>query len=210
MILGYIRQSRKDAANFLHEQRAALTTERVAPGHVYEDLPVGRTDRQPNLTKCLQALKCGDTLVIWNLRVLAPNMKRLAFAFDSIIEKGASVRVLEGATGRLALEIAATEQTALIFKALSHFERSRVTKESSERPSLAVKYHRAGRPFRMSAIQLREAAWALKNPKTNVVGLCRELGVSNGTLYKYVTPHGDFRPEAQAIFDADEKLSAKA
>ena len=45
----------------------------------------------------------------------------------------------------------------------------------------------------MTTAKLRRAQAAMGQPETHVSALCRELGVTRQTLYRYVGPKGELR-----------------
>jgi DNA invertase Pin-like site-specific DNA recombinase len=65
MLIGYMRVSKADGSQVLDLQRDALLTAGVRPEHLYEDLASGRRDDRPGLAAWLEALRDGDTLVVW-------------------------------------------------------------------------------------------------------------------------------------------------
>jgi AcrR family transcriptional regulator len=39
----------------------------------------------------------------------------------------------------------------------------------------------------------------MENPETNISELCKELGITRGTLYRFVGPKGEFRDDARKL-----------
>ena len=81
-----------------------------------------------------------------------------------------------------------------IFAALAEFERELIR----ERTLAGLKAARArgkkgGRKFQLTKGQVRLAQASMKSQDTTVSGLCKELGVSRQTLYRYVSPEGELR-----------------
>jgi DNA-binding phage protein len=48
----------------------------------------------------------------------------------------------------------------------------------------------------MTAAKLRLAQAGLANRDTNMSALCKELGLSRQTLYRFVSPRGELPPDA--------------
>ena len=67
MPIGYMRVSKADGSQSTDLQRDALIIAGVNPAHRYEDLASGRRDDRPGLAACLEALREGDTLIVWKL-----------------------------------------------------------------------------------------------------------------------------------------------
>ena len=57
----------------------------------------------------------------------------------------------------------------------------------------------AGRKFNLTKNQVRLAQSAMQNRDTRVGELCKELGISRQTLYRYVGPKGELRPHGQKV-----------
>ena len=67
-LIGYMRVSKADGSQVLDLQRDALLTAGVSERHLYSDTASGKQgDDRPGLGACLQALREGDTLVVWKL-----------------------------------------------------------------------------------------------------------------------------------------------
>lgn len=81
-----------------------------------------------------------------------------------------------------------------IFTALAEFERELIR----ERTKAGLEAARArgsngGRKFALSKAQVRLAQAAMGKKETVVGELCKELGVTRATLYRYVGPEGKLR-----------------
>ena len=82
-----------------------------------------------------------------------------------------------------------------IFGAFAEFERDLIR----ERRIAGLKAARArgrkgGRKF-----QLTKAQVAMQNRDTSVAELCKELGITRPTLYRYVGPKGELREFGQKV-----------
>ena len=62
-----MRVSKAGGAQALDLRKDALLAAGVAPRHIYEDRASGRRDDRLGLAACLEALREGDTLVLWKL-----------------------------------------------------------------------------------------------------------------------------------------------
>ena len=81
-----------------------------------------------------------------------------------------------------------------IFGAFAEFERDLIR----ERTIAGLKAARArgrkgGRKFQLTKAQVRLAQVAMQNRDTSVTELCKELGITRPTLYRYVAPNGELR-----------------
>ena len=87
-----------------------------------------------------------------------------------------------------------------IFAALAEFERELIR----ERTMAGLKAARArgkkgGRKFQLSKSQVRLAQASMIHRETNVNELCKELGISRQTLYRYVNPKGELRDYGKQV-----------
>ena len=51
----------------------------------------------------------------------------------------------------------------------------------------------------MTPAKIRLAAAAMADRDTSASDLCAELGISRQTLYRYISPTGTLRPDAQTL-----------
>lgn len=71
--IGYMRVSKNDQNTDLQRKSLICTNcERI-----FEDKISGKTDQRPGLKRALNALKSGDTLVVWKLDRLGRSIKHL-------------------------------------------------------------------------------------------------------------------------------------
>jgi DNA invertase Pin-like site-specific DNA recombinase len=69
MLIGYMRVSKADGSQTCDLQRDALLVAGVNAIQLYEDQASGKREDRPGLAACLKALREGDTLVVWKLKV---------------------------------------------------------------------------------------------------------------------------------------------
>jgi transposase-like protein len=67
-----------------------------------------------------------------------------------------------------------------------------------------------GRPYKMTAAKLRLAAASMSQPDTKVADLCAELGITRQTLYRHVSPNGEFRPDALRLLAGGKTSQRRA
>jgi DNA invertase Pin-like site-specific DNA recombinase len=187
--IGYMRVSKGNGAQTLDLQRDALLAAGVEPGHIYEDKASGKADDRPGLAACLKALREGDTLVVWRLDRLGRNLKHLIETVDDLSARGVAFRCLTGLqvdtstpTGRFMLQV---------FGGLAEFERELIRERVNAGLEAArARGRKGGRPSAFTKAAIRRAQAALQHRDTNVMELCKELGVSKSTLYRNLTPDG--------------------
>ncbi|MGD9805408.1 MAG: recombinase family protein [Hyphomicrobiaceae bacterium] len=197
MQIGYMRVSKSDGTQTLDLQRDTLLAASIDPAHIYEDLASGRRDDRPGLIACLKALRSGDTLVVWKLDRLGRDLRHLVNTVHSLVERDIGFRVLTGHGSSIDTTTASGKLIFGIFAALAEFERELISERTrAGLASARARGRKGGRKFTMTAAKLRLAQAGLANRDTTVSVLCKELGVSRQTLYRFVSPRGELRPDA--------------
>lgn len=89
-----------------------------------------------------------------------------------------------------------------IFAALAEFERELISERTvAGLVSARARGRKGGRPFKMTAANLRLAMAAMGQPETKVSDLCKELGITRQTLYRHVSPKGELRPDGAKLLE---------
>jgi len=194
MIIGYARISKADDSQVLDLQIDELIESGLDKDNIYTDKISGIKDKRPGLESCLKALRKNDTLVVWKLDRLGRNLKHLITTIDDLNQRGVGFKVLTGEGINIDTTTAAGKMIFSIFGAFAEFERELIR----ERTLAGLKAARArgrkgGRKFQLTKAQVRLAQVAMKNRDTSVGELCKELGITRPTLYRYVGPNGELR-----------------
>lgn len=202
MQLGYARVSKHDGSQVLDLQLDALRAEGVDPEQFYTDRASGKRDDRPGLESCLKALRKGDVLLVYKIDRIGRSLSHLIKVADRISEKGAGLRVLSGKGA----QIDTTDPTGrLIFNllgAIAEFERELIAERTQAGLAAArARGRMGGRPPKITPQKIRMARLAITDPETNVTELCRELGISRGTLYRHVAPDGTLRPDGVRVLE---------
>jgi hypothetical protein len=71
----------------------------------------------------------------------------------------------------------------------------------SERERSALLPRKGVRPYTMTPAKLRLAQAAMAKRDTKVGELCKELGVTRQTLYRFVNPKGELRAEGRKLLE---------
>jgi DNA invertase Pin-like site-specific DNA recombinase len=188
VLVGYMRVSKADGTQNLDLQRDALLFAGVEADRIYQDQAPGRTDDRPGLVGCLKSVRDGDTLVVWKLDRLGRSLRHLVNTVHDLTSRGVGLKVLTGQGAALDTTTPAGQLVFGIFAALAEYERALI----SER--------------KMTPAKVRLAAAAMAQRDTTVSALCTELGVSRQTLYRYVSPTGELRPDGVHLL-ATAKMS---
>src|SRR5262245_14395202 len=91
-----MRVSKADGSQVLDLQKDALLGAGVSERHLYSDTASGRNDDRSGLAACLQALREGDTLVVWKLDRLGRSLRHLVNVVHDLTNRGVGLRVLTG------------------------------------------------------------------------------------------------------------------
>jgi DNA invertase Pin-like site-specific DNA recombinase len=196
-LLGYMRVSKADGSQVLDLQRDALLAAGVSERHLYSDTASGKKDDRPGLAACLQALRKGDTLVVWKLDRLGRSLRHLVNVVHDLTNRGVGLRVLTGQGAAIDTTTSAGKLVFGIFASLAEFERDLISERTrAGLASARARGRKGGRRPKMTSAKLRLAMAAMGKPETNVGALCRELGVTRSTLYRHVSPIGEARGDA--------------
>lgn len=198
MLIGYMRVSETDAPQTTDPQRSALLAAGVPANHCYADLIPGRQDERPGLAACLKALRRGDTLVVWRLDRLGRDLRHLIGVVHELIVRGVGLKVLSGHGAVIDTTAALGSLVSGVFAALVEFERELFSERTA---AVRARVRKGGRPLKMTAAKLRQAMAAMREPKTKVSELCKELGITRQTLYRHVSPSGELRPDGARLLE---------
>ena len=194
MLIGYARISKANDSQVLDLQIDALIEFGIDKENIYTDKISGVKDKRPGLESCLKALRKDDTLIVWKLDRLGRSLKHLITTIDDLNKRGVGFKVLTGEGINIDTTTAAGKMIFSIFGAFAEFERELIR----ERTLAGLKAARArgrkgGRKFQLTKAQVRLAQAAMQNRDTSVGELCKELGITRPTLYRYVGPNGELR-----------------
>lgn len=177
-LLGYARVSTTD-------QDASLQLDALnAAGcyRVWVDTMSGSLEHRPELTKLLDQLRPGDTLVVWRLDRLGRSIRHLIDQLQALGEQGVGFRSLQETIdttspgGRLVFHV---------FAALAEFERDLIRERTHAGLAAArARGRTGGRPPRLSADQVRTARRLYEQQDMTVAQIGDVLGVSRTTVYR--------------------------
>jgi DNA invertase Pin-like site-specific DNA recombinase len=210
MLIGYMRVSKADGSQVLDLQRDALIAAGVKPSRLYEDEASGKKDDRPGLNACLKSLREGDTLVVWKLDRLGRNLRHLVNTVHDLMERKIGFRVLSGQGANIDTTTSGGRLVFGIFAALAEFERDLIRERTiAGLASARARGRNGGRPFTMTPAKLRLAQAAMAKRDTKVGDLCKELGVTRQTLYRFVGPKGELRADATRLLKRNGQKRTK-
>ena len=184
MHVGYARVSTEEQDTRL--QLDALTG--AGCERIYQEAASGNNRERPELAKCLDALRSGDTLTVWRLDRLGRSLKDLVGMVSDLEARGVAFSSLNEAidTGS-----AGGKLIFHVFAALAEFERSLIRERT--RAGLAAaraRGRKGGRPRKMSADQVRKAKAMLLDPYMTKGEVARHFKVTRMTLNKALASGG--------------------
>ena len=180
MLIGYARVS-------THEQNLDLQEDALkAAGckKVYTDKISGTKAERPGLEKALADVRPGDSLVVWKLDRLGRSLQHLIETVTDLSHRGVGFRSLQEAidtttsSGKLIFHV---------FGALAEFERDLIRERTLAGLAAArVRGRTGGRPRNLDDKKMRHAVMLHSDPTNSVKDICRTLGISKATLYRYL------------------------
>ena len=201
MKVGYARVSRIEQDTAL--QRDALAA--AGCRKIYEDQVSGvrRGADRPGLGAALEHVRDGDSLVVWRLDRLGRSLPDLLDLVMRLDRQGVQLISLHEhidtstATGNLLFQL---------FGALAEFERNLMR----ERVHAGLKAARdrgrkGGRRPKVNDRMLARASELMRERTLSIKEICRLVGGSSSTLYRYLTPDGQLRAEAPSVAEGPRK-----
>ena len=183
-LIGYARVSTDDQD--LSLQVDALTRQGILPPAIFMDKLSGAKTERPGLTRCLETLRSGDTLVVWRLDRLGRSMRHLITLVEDLRSKGIGFRSLN--EGAIDTTCASGELIFNIFSALAQFERRLIQERTKAGLAVARARGRCGGRPRLKAAGARVLATKqLAGDKSlRIDDICRTLKISRSTYYRYL------------------------
>ena len=179
MLIGYARVSKQD--QHLELQRESLA--KAGCQKIFEDKVSGTRADRPGLTRALEMLREGDTLVVWKLDRMGRSVKQLVNLAGELRKRGVQFKSLTDAidtgttSGRFFFHVMAS---------LAEMERELTVERTRAGLEIARQLGRkGGRKPKMTESKIESAKKLLSNgiPPRDVA---KNLGVSIPTLYRWV------------------------
>ena len=190
MHMGYARVSTETQDTALQlDALGAAGCERI-----YQESISGSSKERPELVKCLDALRDGDTLTVCRLDRLGRSLKDLVGIVSDLEERGVGFRSLSEAidTGN-----AGGKLIFHVFAALAEFERSLIRERTCAGLAAArARGRKGGRPRKLSPDQVRKANAMLLDPDMTKGEVARHFHVTRMTLNKALAKGNCQRPES--------------
>lgn len=177
MIIGYARVSTSEQDTSL--QIDALN--RIGCERIYAESKSGAQKDRPELLRCLETLRLGDTLVVWRLDRLGRSLQNLVLIINDIEARGIGFKSI---TESIDTTTAGGKLVFHLFAALSEFERALIQERTKAGLDAArARGRKGGRPKKLDASQIRKARAMLSDPMMTKSEVAKHFGVSRGTLH---------------------------
>jgi DNA invertase Pin-like site-specific DNA recombinase len=164
---------------------------------LYEEKESGGKVDRPELLRLMEVLRAGDTLVVWRLDRLGRSLKHLIETVERLEALGVGFRSV---TEAIDTTTSGGKLVFHIFAALAEFERTLIR----ERTRAGLKAARArgrqgGRPKTLNEDKRRMAQALRDDPSQSVASICKALGITRTTFYRYTTGKPAENGAAQAV-----------
>jgi DNA invertase Pin-like site-specific DNA recombinase len=177
MIIGYARVSTTEQN--LDLQRDALR--RAGCEKIIEDTVSRGKVQRPGLERAHDALRSGDVLAVWQLDRLGRSLKHLIELMAELEAERIGLQSVIGTTtpgGKLVFHI---------FGALAEFERNLIRERTYAGLAAArARGRKGGRRKKLGDKQRAVAVDLYRQKKHTIDEICKAVGISRPTLYKYV------------------------
>ena len=179
MLIGYARVS-------THEQNLTLQEDafkKIGCEKVFKDIMSGSTQKRPGLTLALDALREGDTLVVWKLDRLGRSVKHLVDLVTYLEKNGIHFRSI---TDNIDTSTPSGRFFFHVMASLAQMERELIVERTKAGLEVARNLGRiGGRKRVMTDSKIQAAKQLLANgeaPKE----VAKNLGISLPTLYRWI------------------------
>lgn len=180
--IGYIRTSKNTQDLGLEVQRKAL--EKFEPDKLFSEQISGRKEHRTELTKALEQLKKGDTLLIYNLARLSRSSRQLVNLMSELNEKEIYLKSIQEsidtrtASGRLFFTVLA---------GIAEFEAESISLRTKE--ALANSDKRLGRPP-IKKSKCKKIIILYQENQLSLKEIAKKCGVSEKTVYNIAKREG--------------------
>ena len=180
MKIGYARVSTQDQ----NEQLQVDALKQAGCKKIYIDHASGAKENRPEVSRALDQLRKGDTLVVWKLDRLGRSLKHLIEIIHTLEEEGKGFHSL---TEGMDTSTPGGKMIFHVFGALGEFERDLIR----ERTNAGLKAARArgrvgGRRAKLSPSKVKQLL-KMYNSKEHTTRELREVfDISQPTLYRYI------------------------
>lgn len=151
---------------------------------IYCDKISGTKSDRPELARLKDALRPGDTLVIWRLDRLGRSLRDLIAWTEWLSEGGVA---LESLTERIDTSHPSGKLTFHLFAALAEFERNLIRERTLAGLQAArARGRNGGRPPKLDAAGILELKAMHKDHSLTIRQICKRMGIGKTAFYRYL------------------------
>jgi DNA invertase Pin-like site-specific DNA recombinase len=183
-LVGYIRVSTLDQNTDRQEEQLAGHQ----PHRTFIDKASGKSLDRPELKRCLDHLREGDTLIVHSMDRLARNLDDLRSIVKGLTDKGVAVQFIKESITFTGEDSPMSQLMLSVMGAFAEFERSLI--KERQREGIAIAKTKGVYTGRKPILSTEKAAELVTKDRTNGgknrAALAREYGISRETLYQYL------------------------
>jgi len=182
MLIGYQRVSTDDQNLALqHDALQSAGCEKI-----FSDKMSGAKADRPGLKQAFEFARKGDTLVVWRLDRLGRSLKDLIALVEEMEKRKIGLRSLQE---NIDTTTSGGKLVFHMFGALAEFERNLIRERTQAGLQAArARGRKGGRRQKLSAQQIEIGRSLAADPKRSVSSICKHLGISRPTYYRYINP----------------------
>lgn len=178
--VGYVRVS--TVAQTLDQQQAALVAAGVTK--TFSDTMSGAKDDRPGLSALLEYVRDGDTVVVWKLDRLGRNTLHILETVKALTDRGVT---LVSTTDGIDSSTAAGRMMIGVLGSLAEYERELVKERTALKRAMSLANGtKFGRRKKVTDASQIATARRMKDDGHTARDIAKYLGVSRGTLYRYL------------------------
>jgi len=180
MLIGYARVS-------THDQNLVLQNDSLKEAgceKIFSDQVSGTKDSRPGLSRAMDTLRKGDTLIVWKLDRLGRSLSHLVEFINDLKNKEIGFKSLQenidttSGVGKLVFHM---------FAALAEFEKDLIRERTMAGLSSArARGKLGGRPKILDDKKIALAKTMHKNKEISVKEICKTLNIGKTTFYRYI------------------------
>jgi DNA invertase Pin-like site-specific DNA recombinase len=183
MQIGYARISTGEQTLDLQED----ALRKAGCDRLLTDTASGAKAERPGLAKAMEQLRAGDTLVVWRLDRLGRSLRHLIDTLTDLDKRGVGFKSL---TENIDTTTPGGKLIFHIFGALAEFERDLIRERTNAGLAAARARGRTGGRPKAKAFadpaKVRMAQTLFADKQRSIPDICKTLGVSRSTLYRYL------------------------
>jgi DNA invertase Pin-like site-specific DNA recombinase len=197
--IGYARVSTFE--QILDLQRDALNAAKC--DRIFTDTMSGSRSDRPGLEQALDYLREGDVLVVWRLDRLGRSLKYLIEVITKLNERGIGFRSL---TEQIDTTTSGGKLIFHVFGALAEFERDIIRERTQAGlASARARGRMGGRPKKLETpTKVAMAKNLYADHSHSIADICKSLGISRATLYRYLDVPADATGTTQSTATDDK------